>query len=294
MKINIVKKFILINLLYPMMKKINGYNVLSDEKTLEYIFAGYSISRFGDGEFDIMSDVSIGFQSSNALIKKNLYDIVENIGEMKLLLCIPRYISDCSGLSRKAEEFWKMYFAANRIPKVFKRSRVYGNTNFTRFYMDFMDKNDTIMSFKIENIRKIWLDKDVILVEGEKSRNGVGNGLFNNAHSIKRIICPSINAYDKKDLILKSIENNAIKNSNSIILLTLGPTATVLSYELCKMGYQAIDLGHLDIEYEWFLRKTTQKIPIEGKYVNEVEKKYIDVSESALFDYRSQIIDVIC
>ena len=54
-----------------------------------------------------------------------------------------------------------------------------------------------------------------------------------------------------------------------MILIALGPTATVLAYDLCKEGYQAIDIGHIDIEYEWLLRKATSKIKIKNKYVNE-------------------------
>ena len=35
-------------------------------------------------------------------------------------------------------------------------------------------------------------------------------------------------------------------------LLPLGPAATVLAYDLFKAGYQAIDVGHVDVEYEWW------------------------------------------
>ena len=45
-----------------------------------------------------------------------------------------------------------------------------------------------------------------------------------------------------------------------------------MAYDLYKLGYQAIDAGHIDIEYEWFLRKATKRIPIINKYVNEVDE----------------------
>lgn len=45
--------------------------------------------------------------------------------------------------------------------------------------------------------------------------------------------------------------------------------ATVLAYDLSLRGYQALDLRHIDVEYEWYLRRCTSKIPIDGKYVNE-------------------------
>jgi len=47
----------------------------------------------------------------------------------------------------------------------------------------------------------------------------------------------------------------------------MGPS--VLAYDLFNNGYQVIDIGHVDIEYEWYLRNSTYKIKIENKYVNE-------------------------
>jgi hypothetical protein len=37
---------------------------------------------------------------------------------------------------------------------------------------------------------------------------------------------------------------------DKLILIALGPTATVLAYDLAKKGYQAIDIGHLPSCYE--------------------------------------------
>ena len=33
-----------------------------------------------------------------------------------------------------------------------------------------------------------------------------------------------------------------------------------------------MDLGHIDIEYDWFLMKAEKKVPIKNKYVNEAPK----------------------
>ena len=32
--------------------------------------------------------------------------------------------------------------------------------------------------------------------------------------------------------------------------------------DLYNLGYQAIDIGHIDIEYEWFLRNATKNIKV--------------------------------
>ena len=41
-------------------------------------------------------------------------------------------------------------------------------------------------------------------------------------------------------------------------------------YDLCLLGYQALDIGHIDIEYEWMKMGTLVQTKIEGKHVNEV------------------------
>lgn len=58
-----------------------------------------------------------------------------------------------------------------------------------------------------------------------------------------------------------------------MILLALGPTATALAYDLYCQGYRAIDIGHVDIEYEWCRMGATEKVPIKDKYTNEAESK---------------------
>ena len=50
----------------------------------------------------------------------------------------------------------------------------------------------------------------------------------------------------------------------------MGPTATVLAYDLACAGFQALDIGHIDLEYEWMLAGTGGKTLIKGKYNNEV------------------------
>ena len=94
----------------------------------------------------------------------------------------------------------------------------------------------------------------------------MGNDLFDNIKSIERILCPAEDAFNKYNEILNEIKK--VENSK-LILLALGPTATVLAYDLHRLGYKAIDIGHVDIEYEWYLRKAETKIKIPSKYMGE-------------------------
>ena len=103
-------------------------------------------------------------------------------------------------------------------------------------------------------------------MEGYTSRLGVGNDLFDGAKSIKRIICPSRNAYSKKAEVMEEI----LKHSEGrLILLMLGPTAKVLAYQLASKGFQAIDIGHIDSEYEWMQMGAEKKVLLRNKHTAE-------------------------
>ena len=143
---------------------------------------------------------------------------------------------------------------------------------------------DYIIKFKT-----IWDKRNILIIEGEKTRMGIGNDLFNNSKSIKRIICPVVNAFSAYEKILKYIR--LLKpNKEDLILISLGPTATALVYDLLYLGNQIIDFGHFDINYEYYLRNATKKIKIPYKYVNEVPGGSKNITSIIDNNYYKQII----
>ena len=167
--------------------------------------------------------------------------------------------------------------------------RKYGNAFITRFYSEMKDKSDAKRRF--QRIMQIWEDRDVVIVEGEFTRFGVGNNLLNKARSVRRILTLNENAFG----YYKQIFANCIQEKkDSLFLLALGPAATILAYGLAKEGFQAVDIGHLDIEYEWFLRGVEdQKVVIEGKYTNEVAGGNSVTDQCNDGKYKSEIIKKI-
>ena len=133
----------------------------------------------------------------------------------------------------------------------------------------------------IEKIKEIWEKRDVLIVEGSRTRMGIGNDLFINAKTIRRIICPDKNAFQKYDEILNKVLKHTERND--LVLCAMGPTATVLAYDLAKKGIQALDLGHIDIEYEWFLRGLTTNDRIPGKEFSEASNEFLDDPEMKVY-----------
>ena len=248
----------------------NGLNILSPEDTLnEIINNNRSISRFGDGEFNLILGHKIGFQEVNLKLIKKLKKVLKS-REKGLLIGIflpynNKYVKPFIYSVKRYIIKW-IESRKKDIFSLIDLNREYYSSFITRFYIFYKDKSkvpDYIKKFK-----QIWEKRDILIIEGEKSRLGVGNDLFNNSKSIKRILCPVKNAFKVYDKIIYQMKK--IDKSN-LILLALGPTSTVLAYDLYKLGFQVIDIGHIDIEYEWFLRKAKKRIKIDNKYVNEVK-----------------------
>lgn len=263
--------------------------VMGNEETINKILNDRcSISRFGDGEFFLLTGKKgFDFQKRNAELSKRLLEVLKS-NESGLLIGIPKVFqnSDLKMRTAESKKWWKNYLIDNRELwyKYLDKDKIYYNTNFTRNYIALKDKSRCDKYFN--NVRQIWNDREVIIVEGEFSRLGVKNNLFDNAKSINRILAPNENAFDKYDLILKEILK---QNKEKLILIALGPTATVLAYDLYKNGYQAVDIGHLDIEYEWFLQRATTRVPIKDKYTFEANN-LIKVDNFNNNVYKKQII----
>ncbi|EJR65195.1 glycosyltransferase [Bacillus cereus VD115] len=256
------------------------------DETLDYIIDNNcSVSRFGDGEFALINGESLIFQPYSKELKDRLNEIIKS-NKMGHLVCIPNVFEDLNWCTEKSRVYWKKYLELNRsrIYKSLSMNKEYYNALITRLYIDHQDKS--MVGIRFDKMRDIWGGREIIIIEGAQSRLGVGNDLFKNVKTINRIICPSKNAFAKYREILELAKS---QEKSKLILIALGPTATVLAYDLTPFGYQTLDIGHIDIEYEWFLKKATEKQPIENKYVGEVDN---GINVNAMIDskYESEII----
>lgn len=253
-------------------KKYEKIYFYTDEETVDMIINHkMSLSRYGDGEFMWMNGEKLdsfqdySFKLSQALVKSF------TCNHPKLLIGIPLGIQNTKFMNCYAKMHWrivKQKFYIN-LTKFINFQKKYVNASITRPYIDYRSRSFSEEAFK--NIKRIWDKRNIVFVEGKQTKLGIGNDLFNNAKSCKRIICPSINAFNSYEKIKIAIYNYVSKED--LILVALGPTASILSAELCQEGYQIIDIGHIDVEYMWYLKHSILRDSIEGKFVNESGQK---------------------
>ena len=243
--------------------------IKTTDETLDKILRDKcSLSRFGDGEFAVMNGSRIHFQDPCPELARRLGEVLA-ADAPNLLVGLPDCFGSLDNYIPAVVNFWRKWMSQKRrtVYAYLDINRTYYNAFFTRVYMPYhkTDEHYRDCGRYFEKIRKVWADRDVLVCEGEGTRFGMFNDLLDGAKSISRILCPARSAFDKYNAIVSAFDGI---NTKTLVLAALGPTATVLAYDLCKKGYQAIDIGHLDLEYEWFLRKDMVGGPLEFKYVD--------------------------
>lgn len=261
-----------------------------------------SLSRFGDGEFkQVLSylgkidvNANIGFQPFSQELGKRLYEVlVSTDPRHRVGLPSPFFGRESFRMKAEAKRYWKNKHLEwyDMVWPLLRLDQIYCDSFFSRFYMDFA--SSAHCEAYINNVKRIWRGRDVIIVEGADTKLGVGNDLFLEARSIRRIIGPGKNAFDRlAEIQVAVIDACREVESPPLVLAALGPAATVLAYDLSKDGIQTIDIGHIDVEYEWFLGGATEKIQLPGKFVNEAKGEF--TPESHISEtYRKEIIRTI-
>ena len=239
----------------------------------QIIFQGKSLCRFGDAEFAIICGYNRQkYQEYTPELSKRLTEVLQSNND-NVIIGIANIYGDLSQYNIDGKYNIRMYLT-NDIRKkhysLLDMDRTYCDAHITRPYAIYADNNTDAPLIRFGKLKKLWEQRRLLIIEGEKTRMGVGNDLFNNSEDIIRIIGPAENAYNCYNKLLTAALIQLEKDNDRLILIAMGPTATVLAYDLACAGFQALDIGHIDLEYEWMLAGTGGKTLIKGKYNNEV------------------------
>lgn len=265
--------------------------VMSSMETIAYIKEHHcSISRYGNDELDIaMGHKMESFQVDTPELTEKLCNVLKERQD-GLLICMPRYFNNLRGCKKASKHYWNSWKLGHQermvtfLRETTGQDYLFGDSEVTRPYIDYKSPRNAQRVFPA--LKTLWEGRDLLIVEGEKTRLGIGNDLFADATSIKRMLCPAKNAFTHYDGILEAIKAHW---HGELVLMALGSTATVLAADLTKSGIQALDVGHVDIEYEWMKMGAKWKCAIPGKYTNEVVagRQPVDCDDQ---EYLSQII----
>ncbi len=212
--------------------------VILENETLKYLTEEkLSITRFGDGEFRVMmGERQKSFQDIDPRLSKRMKEVLESKDPRVVVAIFP---------ARSFEELsliWQKFIIRfnNRILQLFESDRTYADACVFRNV-----GAPTAKEFlrKVRAIKKIWEDRDVVFVVGNNSRFKFEDELFNNCRSVSYIYGPPKNAFSEYDSLIGQVRK--YDKEKYLILIVLGPTATVMAYDLALENYQAIDFGQM-------------------------------------------------
>ena len=252
------------------------------------------LARFGDNEFELMCGRQrTKYQDVNFELAECLKEVL-NSHEDNLLIAIADNYGSLKEYTDEAARDIRMYMTKEVRADhmcLLDLNRLYYNAYLSRPYMIYRDK--TKAKERFNQIKKLWNDEEILIVEGKYTRFGMGNSLLDNVKKIQRIIVPDKNAFDKYIKIKDAVRRHG---KNKLILSILGPTATVLAYDLAKEGYWILDIGQLDTEYSWFLRGVKKRCALKYKMVSEVfsyETVETDMENEYIRLYMDEIVERI-
>lgn len=263
-------------LLDPLLKREEYYFpiIRNCEETIQEIIQNKkSIARFGDGEFSQIAKIGrYKFQRLDEKLAERLKEVLDS-HHPKLIIGIANNYGALECFNQQAADAIRIYMttgnARQQHTELLEHDRVYYDAYVSRPYVMYKDNMTDAPKKRFDHLKEIWKERNVIVVEGAQTRMGVGNDLLAGAKEVKRILAPATNSFDRYDDILKvSLEHG---EEDTLFLIAMGPSAGGLAYDLTVEGYQALDIGHLDLEYEWFLAGKGERVKVPYKYNNEVQ-----------------------
>lgn len=255
---NLIKKFLyeVMYLAYRSRILKNRVQVMSIDETIDTLInTNKSLVRFGDAEISIIEGRTTQFQQFDSNLAGKLSDILGYCND-QIIVGIPDIFESLDPYTKHSRKFWKehLFYSRRTYEKYCDLKKNYANAFLSRLYYVYEDKAQSGKWF--DKVKEIWNNKNIVVVEGEITHSGVGNDLFDNVNKIERILCPSFNAF----LAYGQIREACLQmEKDRLFLLSAGNTAKLLVCDLVEAGYRAIDIGNLDMEYDWYLQKADGK-----------------------------------
>lgn len=215
--------------------------VLSPAGTLDFIEAGQSIARFGDGEFKLASGSPKNVSQINSPELQHELVKILSFRQKGLLIGIP----DMNPKLPKAH-IWTRY--KREYAEYLDPMGVYANAFITRPDSDHTINN----SDYYDRVEKLWRGEQVTLI-GNGTRSLTANFLIDTgAKEVAFVPCPYTNAYAEIDRIEDDAKNMGFKR----IIICAGAAGTCLAARLSLRNFHALDLGHIGMFWRGYAKKS--------------------------------------
>lgn len=237
---------------YDMQHGLRLPKILSYEDTVEKLIKeDLSIARFGDGDFRTILGEDVAHQEADEKLSQRLKEVLISKDDkiaIGLSMCC---FASTEALMSTTKNYTRKWVGKYReqIEGLIDWDKQYFSAEFTQLYMILKDYD---FSKYFSRIADIWRGKDITIICGKTVFDKIENNIFDCARSVEYVYGPSKNAFREYDKLL----SDAMQiDKKRMVIIILGPTATVLAYDLAKNGYRALDFGHIAKDYDSFVKK---------------------------------------
>lgn len=228
---------------------------ISDTDSSMRRLAGEKVSfvRIGKGEIALMRGETLPGQRYDPKLAFRLREILRN-REKGLLVGIPYYYIYPQKNLLPSVEVHALSIAPQRrfLLKNCLKPRHYIDSGITQAYHIYEEYD---FNRHFARAKKLLKNRNVTVICGEGVFDRFQYQLLDVCSSVEYQYEPAVEAYAQYDQILKRAQ--AI-GKERLVLVSLGPAAKLLAYDLYKRGYQVWDIGHLLKDYDCYMRKKTR------------------------------------
>lgn len=222
------------------------------EETLEAIYQKKaSLCRFGDGEIELINQRDIPFQKASPILAARLQEVLSS-HDPRCLIAIPKVIySGKDNITDLPKKFWRIQGVRFRktLDKYIDFSTLYYSAELSIAYS--LYTHYPLQQY-FEQLQRLWRGRDITIICGENVFSAIKHNIFTCANNIEYMYAPSEQAFDKYNELLSQASRTP---KDRLVIIILGPTATVLAYDLTQLGFQALDIGHVAKSYDWYIKK---------------------------------------
>ena len=199
-----------------------------------------SLTRFGDGELMMMVNPMhhLGFQTNSPELQEDLKNALNPnwMAPGRILVAMPPIFRGNPHWMTTWITTWEF------VKEQLDPKRRYGHSLITRPEFFKRHGKDAVAQW-----RRVWQGRDVLIVTGKGSRFDIIPELFEGAGQIRFLHTVPEHAYAHRQSVVSAVQKLA--DPNTLVLLSLGPTATVLAHQIAALGLQALDIGHISASY---------------------------------------------
>lgn len=237
--------------------KITPPIVKDSFETLEILLQSQkSFIRFGDGEYDIMEGKSIPFQEYDKHLAQTLQEAITSQDENLLIgLGYAYFHLPCNN---RVPEFKYTWLTDNyhTIKKYLVPHKEYGATEMSQVYAGYKDY-DFERHYAL--LKQLFVDKKIVVICGDKVLANVQYSIFEGVKEISYIYGATKHAYKG----IAALKEQILHFSKDYVLIfALGPAGKALGYEMFKLGYRVLDIGHSIKDYDAYKRNV--KMDLQG------------------------------